>query len=211
MNSLPYQDFEINYSYIASALNMYRARGFTRIEVPWFVHDFAVHATMPTHIEPYETKSPTDVLGFPVGSAEQSFIEMMERQELSPGKYVAATPCIRNESTVDYLHRKWFMKVELIDTLPKTEPLAVAGGVDQMIEDALWFFRGIVPTGELKVVWQSDQNCWDILSPTGIELGSYGARSWNGHSWIYGTGCAEPRLSQALKLLKNLEKEAHPI
>lgn len=36
----------------------------------------------------------------------------------------------------------------------------------------------------------------------GIELGSYGIRTCDYLEYIYGTGCAEPRLSQTIKKLQ---------
>ena len=45
---------------------------------------------------------------------------------------------------------------------------------------------------------------YDIVSPQGIELGSYGIRSHPDiGDWVYATGCAEPRLSIALKEFEN--------
>ena len=35
----------------------------------------------------------------------------------------------------------------------------------------------------------------------GIELGSYGIRHCQFLNWIYGTGCAEPRLSKVMTYL----------
>ena len=44
---------------------------------------------------------------------------------------------------------------------------------------------------------------YDIVSKIGhYELGSYGIRTCDYLKWIYGTGCAEPRLSRVLKLIE---------
>jgi len=43
------------------------------------------------------------------------------------------------------------------------------------------------------------ENRDDYPDYNGVELGSYGIRECKFLKWIYGTGCAEPRLSQVIK------------
>lgn len=47
---------------------------------------------------------------------------------------------------------------------------------------------------------------YDLLL-SGIEVGSYGFREYKNNKWIYGTGLAEPRFSQAFeKFVKENKK-----
>jgi hypothetical protein len=67
-----------------------------------------------------------------------------------------------------------------------------------MIHEACAFFEQYVP---VRVV-QTGERAFDIVEKsTRFELGSYGIRSAmlsdQVYTWIYGTACAEPRLSTA--------------
>ena len=48
------------------------------------------------------------------------------------------------------------------------------------------------------VLEQTGPWAWDI-SLNGIEVGSYGYRTYAGHHWIFGTGLALPRMTIALE------------
>ena len=176
----------INYELIGKAVTFYTFHLYQKIEMPWIVGEKSIHATLP----PGATITKCD-LGLLVGSAEQSFIEAMLEQNLK-GTYQATTPCFRNEPE-DELHQHYFIKTELFSNLDVCE-----SSLEIVIEDALDFFElqnVIRPT-----VKQLGENCFDIVDGIfGIELGSYGIRKFQDHEWIYGTGCAEPRLSIVLR------------
>lgn len=178
----------INYELIGSAVKFYEMRGYQPIEMPWIANEKSMTATLP----PGATITHCD-LGLLVGSAEQSFLQNVLEGKLE-GKYQATTPCFRNDAE-DELHQKYFMKTELFlneDVGPHT--------LKGVIQDALKFFKSQKVESEVK---QLGHNMFDIVDNIfGIELGSYGIREFEGHQWIYGTGCAEPRLSTILQKQK---------
>src|SRR5690606_35745906 len=95
----------------SESLDFYEARGYVYMEVPWIVSDEAINVTLPP-----EAEATTTPLGILVGSAEQSFIELLLRGE-NITKACAITPCFRDEiDGWDDLHQPYFMKLELIHT-----------------------------------------------------------------------------------------------
>lgn len=173
-------DFRI----IADAQNHYGDLGYEDVAVPWVISREAMDATLPPDKVPYGTFG-----GYLVGSAEQSFIDMLLSGE-SLGRVQATTPCFRDE-THDELHSPYFLKTELFDsTLPQNEE-----GVMAVLQDAKLFFEHYLPVA----IQREGELSWDIVAAeSGIELGSYGVREIPGYSWIYGTGVALPRLQQVL-------------
>jgi hypothetical protein len=178
----------IDYSRLARALEHYQFRGFSYLEVPWVISDAAMKVTTPSWVE-----IPTIQWGELVGSAEQSFIELMLAGQMPEGAHVAATPCWRAEEKFDELHLPYFMKVELIDFMPDDPQRSLS----LMLDEAEKFFLGEVGP-EIGRKWIGE-TC-DIETTMGVELGSYGIRSFGPHVWVYGTGVAEPRTSQAIAM-----------
>ena len=128
-------------------------------------------------------------------------------------KYCTATPCFRDEPILDLWHKQYFHKTELFyyqdisdDKGKDLRHLVVIR--DAMIADAMTFFKQFCDVIEIRDDTVSSENigekqAWDIRTfETGVELGSYGVRTatFRGRTiaWVYGTGCAEPRLSTAL-------------
>jgi hypothetical protein len=114
------------------------------------------------------------------------------------GKYVTMTPCFRNEPIIDELHQPYFMKVELINW-EKTE----IEDMNKMIADARLLFEqelwvDAVPNIDPDPIGIA---AYDIITHhSEIELGSYGIRQHpKVGRWLYGTGLAEPRYSQAVE------------
>lgn len=173
-----------DFSIIAAAQFHYGILGYRDVPVPWVVSAEAMGATIPEWAVPYSTFG-----GHLVGSAEQSFVELLlQGQPL--GKVQATTPCFRDEDH-DELHSPYFLKTELFNSvLPPTE-----ASVLSVLEDARQFFARYVPVK----LQQEGELAWDLVhAESGIELGSYGVRTIPGHSWIYGTGVALPRLQQTM-------------
>jgi hypothetical protein len=73
---------------------------------------------------------------------------------------------------------------------PSDEP-----GYHHIRHIALEFFRKYVSARIESLV----DGTFDIVSASGIELGSYGRRSAHGHTWLYATGLATPRLTWAIQ------------
>ena len=189
---------EVSWGRLARAVAFYRERGYTYVEVPWTTEKKYAWMTCDLlgHVERVAPGKPHDVL---VGSSEVSFLQMRDKGQLPPGKYVGISPCFRNE-IVDDLHQEYFMKVELYrdDAVGSIQ-------LENMIDDAFQFFlregrdQGL-KTYECK--WVPTQEGYDIMIG-GVEVGSYGIRYLpRGRAWIYATGVAEPRFSRALALLK---------
>lgn len=192
----------IDYSLISRAIDFYAHKGFKYIEAPWMVSNKAVQSTLPPGKTPFYCGGDFGV-GNPneialVGSAEQAFVQLMLDGKLPLGSHMAAGPCFRDDE-VDELHQKTFFKVELIIVMDYAPPPEFA--LKMANDDAfVFFFDAVVQLGrwrhaERKIV--KTEVGWDITM-NGIEIGSYGVRSFEGHHWIYGTGLAEPRFSMSL-------------
>lgn len=195
---------EIDYGRIARALEFYQARGYKKIEVPWLVDPKYREITYP-HVNAFQTPH-----GDLVGSAEQSFLKLALEAKIQiknyhwnggahpgvhpAGRYVAVTPCFRDHQPKDKLHQLYFMKVELF------EPVFYGNSYKNLQPVRLFYDAGLffASEGALPEKEETDE-CTD-WTVGGIEVGSYGYRTYEGFGWLYGTGLAEPRFSQALKL-----------
>jgi seryl-tRNA synthetase len=175
----------INWMLFGEAALYYNRMGYKYIEVPWRVGEQAVLTTIPydLDLEIYPDRSNL------VGSAEQSFVQMMIDRTLSHGKYQAVSPCFRNEPVIDALHQNHFMKLELIQFGDVSE-----SSLKSMIDHANYFFQLKLHSFKTNIV--KTELGYDI-EHDGIEIGSYGIRKKIGFEWIYGTGIAEPRFSFA--------------
>lgn len=177
----------IDYKLLDESLSFYESKGFKRIEAPWTVSQYVDDLTRPKDRIPFELKHNDKRL---VASGEQSFLYLYLKEFLPLGQFQTITPCYRYES-FDYLHTKYFMKNELIktDVVNKSE-------LDKVIVTVLEFYYQFFHKNNLDTVKTSDG--FDIVV-NGIELGSYGIRECEFLKWIYGTGCAEPRMSKLIK------------
>ncbi len=183
----------IDHAKIAKAEEYYAKVGFQKIDVPWIVGREAYQATFPlTGNFPYFTLG-----GFLPASGEQCFVQLLLDGRLPQGKYQCTTPCFRDELEEDELHLPYFYKVELIEVTDE------AGRYMELAHIAFDYF-----TQYCSVEYEylpAEQT--DIIEHyTGIELGSYGRRHYKGLVWNYGTGLAEPRLSQVLAKIQPDQK-----
>lgn len=187
----------IDYTKIGHAVKHYTKLGYEYIDAPWLVSLDSIIVTRPQGARVFSTFA-----GELVASGEQSFLEI--RDQLKPGRYQCVTPCFRDEKVHDELHLQYFMKNELIwvpdlNKLDFAEDFLVANVIrDEMIEDAKSFFDLYAPSQIVNAPVLNAFGNKDIQI-NGIEVGSYGHRLHAGFIWIYGTGCAEPRLTQAIK------------
>lgn len=180
----------MNFQNISLAEKFYTACGYQLIEVPWLVSPEAIRATLPT----IPKRRFQTFAGELVGSGEQSFVQLMLDGKLGPGMYQCTTPCFRDDA-VDELHRQYFMKNELIWVGEKNRfdhAFEIVGVAKRCFKQFL----------DPKVVLTGAG--FDLVY-NGIELGSYGTRHYNGFYWAYGTGYAEPRMSQAIKVFYEYE------
>lgn len=183
-------NYPINWKLVSDAISYYQSIGFKYKEVPWIVSDLAIRITLPPNKNPLTTSD-----GVLIGSAEQSFIQMMLDGNLNPGKYVAASPCFRDD-VVDSSHQRTFFKVELIEYLDNSKSsLEIDQAFFFILKRAIAFLQSIPGAENSRAV--VTEAGFDI-ELNGLELGSYGFNQYNNHKWIYGTGIAEPRLSMAI-------------
>jgi len=176
----------IDYAMLAKSQEFYQVFGYQDIEVPWMASGTAIGATIPNNKNAVFIPSHSKFL---VGSAETGFIEMMLDNALRPGKYQSISPCFRDDE-LDKYHMPYFMKNELIIVEPDDAKAELEG----MIENAFNFFAMFLEKSQMKLA-ENEPGVIDIMA-AGVELGSYGIRSFKGFQWIFGTGCALPRLSQ---------------
>jgi phenylalanyl-tRNA synthetase alpha subunit len=183
----------IDYQILADSTEFYELRGFKRIETPWTVTEAVSQITKP------EFKSETFTLDKKkkvlVGSGEQSFLYLYLKGFLPKGRYQTITPCFREE-VFDFTHTKYFMKNELIITDDNIDHYSAKG----LASIAFAFYSEYFNPDDLEIVETEDG--FDIMYEK-YELGSYGYRECEFLKWIYGTGVAEPRFSNVLKLYKN--------
>ncbi len=177
-----------HYKLLARAISHYERCGFTHVETTWVSTKEVMMITAPSDacLTPF-----TDGL-FLVGSGEQSFLAMIEEGKLVPGKHQTTTPCFRNEPVVDELHRRYFLKNELMVYAPKEPEKALA----EMIDMSRAYLARIAKGRVVEVIASEKAGEQDITL-SGIEVGSYGIRSHGEHLWVYGTGLALPRFTQA--------------
>lgn len=194
----------IDYLKIAKAVEFYS--DFRYIEVPWAITKEVMGVTLPTGrtLYPFEGN-------YLVASAEQSFLQMINDKKLNPGKYLAVTPCFRDDPLSE-THQRYFVKVELINYTGDTVPTVHL--LNEMVQKSFQFFQQYLNP---KIVDTSTDGrfilglSFDINSPENIELGSYGIRHHEDIGyWIYGTGVAEPRLSYAIELEEMIDRYTIP-
>jgi hypothetical protein len=186
----------IDYGLVAKAIAFYEGQGFKYVETPWLACHEAIYTTIPGDVVPFKIE---DDGRFPVGSAEQGFLEMMlDRRLRRRGRYVSAGPCFRNEPRLDWLHQETFFKVELIHVLDSIENLSPKTQLSYVISTALDCLSSLFDQGEFTVEYDDDLHA--DINLNGIEVGSYGIREYE-HAdlrWVYGTGLALPRTTIAL-------------
>lgn len=171
---------------IFKAIEHYKNKGYKMIDVPLCVDINVSEHTKPDFVKDlHHSKDKVYV-----GSAEQSFIQLHKEGKLPDGKYMALTPCNRDESILDETHYLSFLKLELINVNK-----AVA---KEMLLDCKEFFENYLET---KIISTNEAiDSYDLESKTSkIEIGSYGVRRMmDGTLYTYGTGIAEPRFSVVL-------------
>lgn len=175
--------YNIDLDLLIAALNFYTLRGYRPLSAPLLVDSDIVGLTLPSD------RSSKEHLGLHyVGSAEQSFYQLMKDGFTPEGSYIMITPCHRDEE-VDETHLEVFLKLELV-SVSKT-PLNI-------LKDAWDFYSEL---GEkVECVSNGEFGSCD-LEIGGVEVGSFGHRFYGDYYVSYGTGLALPRYTQATKCL----------
>lgn len=185
----------IDYNLISRALEFYDKHGYKRIEVPWWVSENISNITKPKERESRFILNTGKVL---VASGEQGFLHLMNKSCLPQGKYSTVTPCFREDQN-GIFYNKNFFKVELIDTINYD--------LNCIIKHSIDFFKSIATQPSLIDVREinKDGNKSFDIEYNGVEIGSYGERTFEYLRWVYGTGLAEPRFSKIEKSIENKE------
>lgn len=160
------------------AISFYENLGYKMQDIPLIIDKDVCDFTKPSFCKSFKHG-----IHDYIGSAEQSFLQLIKDKKITDGKYQALSPCIRNEPILDETHYLIFLKLELI-VLNTTDFLHIAHQV-QTVMQVLGVSTDIVKT-PIGV---------DLFDRHGIELGSYGTRTYLGVDYAYGTGIAEPRFS----------------
>ena len=171
------------------AQTYYENLGWVYVDTPWVVDTKIQRLTAPTKDAIVHSE-----IGPLVGSAEQGFLAI--RETLTPGlKYQSFSPCFRQEIP-DRWHLPYFMKVELFaygNQLPALKAILEDG-----ISHAELFFKEYAGLSTHRL-WTGGDT-YDLIA-NGVEVGSYGLRSFfDEYYTFYGTGLAEPRMSQIAAL-----------
>ena len=193
----------IDWARIAQSANFYGTIGYKQVEVPWLVSRKFAMATCPS--EEFLVQSN---LGDLVGSAEQGFIQQDYLGFLGKGRFQAISPCFRKETALDDLHQTAFLKLELY-----VNDGDLFEAMERMAKDARTVARGFVREKAISsdivlpvpVLKETEEGL--DLEMGGIELGSFGVRSFEHVAWAFGTGHAEPRLSSTINKFINQVNE----
>lgn len=181
-----------------TAIRWWQSKGFHYVDLPWIVPQRYSDATRPPTARDISTPQ-----GSFVASGEQSFLYLWENEILPrdpvPG-FIGWTPCLRDELVLDEHHQHGFMKAEwFVPLAPDQEHYLSLAKLIKLQVEMFEFVAGraLDKTGYLELQQESPLQLDLVLS--GIEVGSYGVRSFNGAAYIYGTALALPRFSQALR------------
>lgn len=181
---------------MARSLHYWQVRGWAHVSLPWLAPERYTACTRPLDAP----DDPTTTHGNLLASGEQSFLMLEDQGRLPDGdRFIGWTPCFRHEPVFDSTHHFYFLKAELYQRT--TEELMTAH-LNEMVEHArVWMDLEAALTGQSgrAAIVQTGFLQFDI-EVAGMEVGSYGVRAANGRLYVYGTACAEPRLSTALAL-----------
>lgn len=172
---------------LAAAQEYYASHEYVDTPTPWLVEGDAYMATVPLGHDDLLWQAPNGL--YHVASAEQGFMQLMAENESLPPKAQSTSPCFRGEPHYDELHWPYFYKLELYN----------ADITDASLAEMIVCARGLfAQLGIATRVTQTGDKMFDIETKHAhIELGSYGIRTFQGNSWLYGTGLALPRATQA--------------
>lgn len=207
----------INYQNLHNFSLAYAQEGYARVEVPWTVTQEISRITKPVGAEDFELVHPDHKVL--VASGEQSFLYQYSKGFLPRGKLQTITPCFRKEPH-DGTHQKTFMKLELIDTSEETHRTRTTAqdALVEMVhmvktEFERYLTRNHVAILGARIEQRETPEGFDLNLTTydgwTVEIGSYGIRSCDFISWVYGTGVAEPRFSSAIERALNTHVITH--
>lgn len=190
---IQYPDALIDWNLLSKAVCFYSQAGFIETETPYAV-PIQYHYTKPHDNQSFVLKEGLfkEEHHELVGSAEQGFIYLLLNDKIETNQRLfSVTPCFRFD-TYDKLHQPWFMKLELFHYSNSIEDLFF------MLNIALEFYQN---NSQHKVnIVQTSLTSYD-LEINQIEIASFGFRTVEKETFIYGTGLALPRFSMTQKTM----------
>lgn len=192
----------IDWQKLLAAVGYYGTIGYKMVEVPWTVPREFMMATCPA-----ERWIVTSNIGDLIGSAEQGFIYLDHTGKLPKGKWMALTPCFRVEDnlSVDPPRQNYFVKLELYDN-SGDDPFATLEKMIWNVENAhngALHVENRVSGVYFPSLRREEVDGGTDLIFAGVEIGSFGIRSFEHVNWVFGTGMAEPRFSSTINRLAN--------
>lgn len=185
---------------VQATLDWWAARGCTVVALPWMAPERAMDATRPPHASATDLGTEEGAL---VASGEQAFLWLDAQGLLPEGPVIGWTPCFRREA-YDAWHHHYFLKAELF--VPVVAPDAPHEAfLHEIMARTQELWRDLRRQEGASVVDYRAQiqpdGSWDLVTPSGLELGSYGIRTrLNGGAYVYGTALAEPRWTNAHRM-----------
>lgn len=203
------------WSHLASAQKRLLQLGYLDIPCPWHAALDSIQITLPEGATPTTAKTAARELVL-VGSAEQALIDLALHDLIPEGQPICCiTPCFRLDDEGPR-HHPYFMKLELgcfwrsspppfKHILEQAQTFQDHARILHLLELAHEPIQGPAQPQTIRTHhgWLRDVPLPD-LQINGIEVGSYGARSWTSSnsdrflSWAYGTGLAMPRALEAI-------------
>lgn len=174
--------YDIDLSLLLKASNYYENLGYNSTSAPLLVDKDVINLTLPPtrHVTPHLDK-------YYVGSAEQSFYQLLKEGLKPVEQYMMLTPCVRDECP-NSTHLGVFLKLEL---------LIPGNNFINIFQDVFDFYSNenlnpqLVNTEEGLDIYIND-----------LEVGSFGTRKVYEQDVSYGTGLALPRITQAINNIK---------
>lgn len=180
---------------LARCLGFWQREGCQYVALPWLAPARYTDATKPACVSTPDLATPYGNL---LASGEQAFLMLADQDKLRGSRFVGWTPCFREEA-FDATHHFYFTKVEVFIRCEAEQAMPVL--LDLVEQARGWFRTEILHAGgdpvSLVTVGVTPEQ-FD-LEVNGLEVGSYGIRHFGGFCYVYGTGCAEPRFTQALR------------
>lgn len=178
---------------LGHSLTLWQSAGAKLIALPWMASQEVVDATRPPERAPN-----TDIhtpFGFLLASGEQAFMEMVSQLK-DKQLYVGWTPCFRHEPAFDATHHYYFLKSEAFVRCSASQAHLE---VDRVRHIAMRGFESLLRLSNhtAHLEFRQTADGYDIEC-NGIEVGSYGHRTYKEHTYVFGTALAEPRWSEAL-------------
>lgn len=187
---IAYPEVLIDWSLIAKAVHFYSQSGYTQTETPYAIPVHYHYYTKPHNDQSFVLNDGLFKEDYHelVGSAEQGFIYLLLNGKINPNsRLFSVTPCFRYDN-YDLLHQPWFIKLELFHYSDSLDDLFT------MLNLALSFYQGL--SKDTVNIVQTATHSYD-LEINDIEIASFGFRTVEKETFIYGTGLALPRFTIA--------------